>query len=60
VLDSSHGTGAIVRVLLETSAEDETWGTIGVHENVIEASWDALTEGLIVGLLRLQDPGRTV
>jgi len=60
VLDSSHGTGAIVRVLLETSAEDETWGTIGVHENVIEASWDALTEGLIVGLLRLRDSGRTV
>jgi 2-isopropylmalate synthase len=52
VLDSSHGTGAMVRVLLETSDEDETWGTIGVHENVIEASWDALTEGLIVGLLR--------
>jgi 2-isopropylmalate synthase len=52
VLDSSHGTGAKVRVLLETSDEDETWGTIGVHENVIEASWDALTEGLIVGLLR--------
>ncbi len=55
VLDSSHGTGAMVRVLLETSAEDESWGTIGVHENVIEASWDALTEGLIVGLLRRRD-----
>ena len=55
VLDSSHGTGAMVRVLLETSGEDESWGTIGVHENVIEASWDALTEGLIVGLLRRQD-----
>jgi 2-isopropylmalate synthase len=54
VLDSSHGTGAVVRVLLETSNEEETWGTIGVHENVIEASWDALTEGLIVGLLRRQ------
>ncbi|MDH3396417.1 MAG: citramalate synthase [Acidimicrobiia bacterium] len=60
VLDSSHGTGAMVRVLLETSDEDETWGTIGVHENVIEASWDALTEGLIIGLLRQQGPGRPV
>jgi 2-isopropylmalate synthase len=43
-------------VLLETSDEDETWGTIGVHENVIEASWDALTDGLIVGLLRRLGP----
>jgi len=60
VLDSSHGTGAMVRVLLETSDEDETWGTIGVHENVIEASWDALTEGLIVGLLRRQESRRPV
>jgi len=60
VLDSSHGTGATVRVLLETSDEDETWGTIGVHENVIEASWDALTEGLIVGLLRRQGSDRPV
>jgi 2-isopropylmalate synthase len=56
VLDSSHGTGAVVRVLLETSDGEETWGTIGVHENVIEASWDALTEGLIVGLVRRQAP----
>jgi len=60
VLDSSYGTGATVRVLLETSDEDETWGTIGVHENVIEASWNALTDGLIVGLLRMQEAGPTV
>lgn len=52
VLDSSDGTGARVRVLLETSDHTDAWGTIGVHENVIEASWEALTEGLIVGLLR--------
>jgi 2-isopropylmalate synthase len=54
VLDSSYGTGATVRVLLETSDGDDSWGTIGVHENVIEASWNALTDGLIVGLLRMQ------
>ncbi|GBE22486.1 MAG TPA: citramalate synthase [Actinobacteria bacterium] len=58
VLDSSYGTEAMVRVLLETSDGDETWGTIGVHENIIEASWDALTEGLIVGLLRRQGSAR--
>ena len=52
VLDSSDGTEAFVRVLLETSDHETSWGTIGVHENVIEASWEALTEGLIVGLIR--------
>ena len=52
VLDSSDGTGATVRVLIETSDHDDSWGTIGVHENVLEASWDALTEGIVVGLLR--------
>ena len=52
VLDSQDGTSARVRVLLETSDHETAWGTIGVHENVIEASWEALTEGLVVGLLR--------
>ncbi|MGH8874115.1 MAG: citramalate synthase, partial [Acidimicrobiia bacterium] len=52
VLDSSDGTGATVRVLLETSDSEGDWGTIGVHENIIEASWEALTDGIVVGLLR--------
>ncbi|MDF1596761.1 MAG: citramalate synthase [Acidimicrobiia bacterium] len=52
VLDSSDGTEASVRVLLETSDHTTLWGTIGVHENVIEASWEALTDGLILGLIR--------
>jgi 2-isopropylmalate synthase len=52
VLDSDEGTSARVRVLLETSDDHASWGTIGVHENVIEASWEALTEGLIIGLIR--------
>jgi 2-isopropylmalate synthase len=41
-----------VRVLIETSDHDGSWGTIGVHENIIEASWEALSDGIIVGLLR--------
>lgn len=53
VLDSKEGTGASTRVLLETSDHEESWGTIGVHDNVIEASWEALVEGIQVGLLRL-------
>jgi 2-isopropylmalate synthase len=56
VLDSKDGTAATVRVLLETSDGDGSWGTIGVHENVIEASWEALAEGIVVGLLRAR-PG---
>ena len=56
VLDSSDGTAAKVRVLLETSDHTESWGTIGVHENIIEASWEALMDGLVVGLLRLRQP----
>lgn len=52
VLDSTDGTSARVRVLLETSDHESSWGTIGVHENVIEASWEALADGIVVGLLR--------
>jgi 2-isopropylmalate synthase len=52
VLDSMDGTSARVRVLLETSDHSSSWGTIGVHENVIEASWEALTDGIVVGMLR--------
>src|SRR5688572_9085518 len=46
ILDSHDGTGAITRVLLDTSDGQETWGTIGVSENIIEASWEALVESL--------------
>lgn len=52
VLDTSDGTGATVRVLIETSDATGAWGTIGVHENIIDASWEALTDGLVIGLLR--------
>jgi 2-isopropylmalate synthase len=39
-------------VLCEHSDGDEVWGTIGVHQNIIDASWRAVSEGLIIGLLR--------
>jgi 2-isopropylmalate synthase len=51
ILEGSHGTGAITRVLVET--HDETgrdWVTVGVHENVVEASWHALVDALAYGL----------
>ncbi len=46
ILDESHGTDAVTRVLLDTSDGDREWGTIGVSENIIEASWEALVESL--------------
>ncbi len=46
ILDEHHGTGAVTRVLLDSSDGTETWGTIGVSENIIEASWEALVESL--------------
>ena len=54
ILDEAKGTGAVTRVLLDTSDGVETWGAIGVSENVIEASWEALVDSLEAGML----PGR--
>lgn len=59
-LDSSDGTSARVRVLVEHSDGDEVWGSVGVHENIIDASWNAVVDGLVVGLLRLREQQRTV
>ena len=54
ILDEAKGTGAVTRVLLDASDGHDTWGTIGVSENVIEASWEALVDSLEAGML----PGR--
>jgi 2-isopropylmalate synthase len=54
ILDEAKGTGAVTRVLLDASDGVETWGAIGVSENVIEASWEALVDSLEAGML----PGR--
>jgi len=51
VLDETHGTGAVVRVLIDTSNGDREWTTVGVSENIIEASWEALTDAYLFGLL---------
>ena len=52
VIDTGAGTGAVTRVLIDTSDADETWTTIGVSENIIEASWQALLDSVVYGLLR--------
>ncbi|RJS45016.1 citramalate synthase [Nocardioides cavernaquae] len=50
ILDQGHGTDAITRVLIETSDGASSWITVGVGHNVIEASWQALVDGLTYGL----------
>jgi 2-isopropylmalate synthase len=54
ILDESHGTGAVTRVLIDASDGHEVWGSIGVSENLIAASWDALVDSLEYGM----QPGR--
>ena len=51
VLDESVGTGAVVRVLIDTSNGEHDWTTVGVSENIIEASWEALVDAYTYGLL---------
>lgn len=57
VLDSSGDTGAVTRVLIDSTDGDDTWTTIGVSPNVIEASWMALIDGLVFGLMRASEVG---
>ena len=51
ILEGAQGTGAVTRVLIETREGERTWNTVGVHENVIAASWWALRDSLEYGLL---------
>ena len=51
VLDTEKGTGAVTRVLLDSTNGETNWTTIGVSENIIEASWQALIDSLVYGLL---------
>nr|NIS74063.1 citramalate synthase [Deltaproteobacteria bacterium] len=46
VLTTGEGTGATVRVLIESGDSEEKWGTVGVSHNIIEASWQALTDSI--------------
>lgn len=50
VLDASADTGAVTRVLIDSTNGDDTWTTVGVSANIIEASWMALVDALVFGL----------
>jgi 2-isopropylmalate synthase len=58
VLDTSRGTGAVTRVLIDSTDGERTWTTIGVSENVIEASWAALEDSIVFGLLHVGADGQ--
>ena len=51
ILEGAHGTGAITRVLVRTSDGEHEWDTVGVDENVIAATWQALDDAYTYGLL---------
>ncbi|MDA8163481.1 MAG: citramalate synthase [Desulfobacteraceae bacterium] len=52
VLASEHGTGARVRVLIESSDDDAVWGTVGVSHDILEASWQALVDSITYKLMK--------
>lgn len=52
ILDAAHGTDAVTRVLIETSDAHTSWETVGVGANILQASWQALGDGLVYGLIR--------
>ena len=56
VLDAKEGTAAKVRVLIQSQDENDSWGTVGVSENIIEATWRALLDSVEYKLLK--DKGR--
>jgi len=58
VLDEKAGTAGKVRVLIQSQDENDIWNTIGVHENIIEASWEALVDSVEYKLLK--DGSRTL
>jgi 2-isopropylmalate synthase len=58
ILDEKSGTGAKTRVLIGTTDGKDTWSTVGVHENVIAASWRALEDAVKFGLLRHEAQNR--
>ncbi len=57
ILDPAHGTAAKTRVLIESSDGRNTWGTVGVSENIIEASWEALVDSVEYKLFKEESRG---
>jgi len=60
VLDTKKGTAAKVRVLIEWSDHRRSWTTVGVSDNVIEASWRAMTDAIRLELMRLMEQDESI
>jgi 2-isopropylmalate synthase len=56
ILPGTHGTDAVTRVLVDTSDGTGSWTTVGVHANVVEASWLALLDAMTYAALRAASP----
>jgi 2-isopropylmalate synthase len=54
VLNTAEGTGAVTRVLIDLADQEGQFSTIGVSENIIESSWQALVDGIVFGLVRAE------
>ena len=59
ILDSKRGTNSRTRVLIETTDGQEIWGTVGVSDNIIEASWEALRDAVEYKLLLEEERAHT-
>jgi 2-isopropylmalate synthase len=55
ILDQGHGTDATVRVLIETTDGRRAWTTVGVGQNIVEASWEALSDAYLYGLIHAEE-----
>ena len=58
ILDGRAGTRAVTRVLVTSADPDAEWTTVGVSDDIVTASWEALADGIHYGLLRAQQPAR--
>ncbi len=56
ILEQGHGTDATVRVLIQTTNGARIWTTVGVGQNIVEASWEALSEAYLYGLIHAERP----
>jgi len=56
ILDQGHGTDATVRVLIQTTDGRRAWTTVGVGQNIVEASWEALSDAYRYGLIHAEHP----
>jgi 2-isopropylmalate synthase len=58
ILDGRAGTRAVTRVLVTSADPAGEWTTVGVSEDIVTASWEALADGIHYGLLRAPRPAR--